>query len=65
MKYHIFHVFRVVLGERMVQTTQKHLPKGEIGRRIRFSTFQSDYSPFLGRKSSFLLILDASPDLKK
>ena len=41
MKYHIFHVFRVVLGERMVQTTHKNVRESEIGRRIRFQRFRA------------------------
>ena len=65
MKYHIFHVFRVVFGVKQVQTTWKQVLIGEIGLRIRFSTFQSDYSPILGRKSTFLIIFEASPDLEK
>ena len=65
MKYHIFHVFRVVLGVKQVQTTQKQVLKGEIGPRICFSTFWNDYSPIFGRNQLFLIILESSPDLEK
>ena len=60
----IFWSFTLFSGGKQGQTTQKQVPVGEIGPRIRFSTFQSDYSPISIRKAYFLIFFESSPDLK-